>query len=265
MEESLGSCPAKFAEELARSGAATIDSWLGSHPSRWARAYGAYAIAATLAPLEAACIGTPGLSGDWHAWLFQQLRQRDGIDLTRVQVITFNYDSLIKWAFVEMIASSFGTSRDEAVRMIHQWDIQHVYGAFTSKFEADDLAPYKSHPLGSVPWFQFWIRLADAQRVPDNDAETEERKRIWNADRIVFLGFGFDPLNLRHLGIGPGFKQWSAKNRTVFATAYGMGAFDRSKVAGILGNGAVLGDHGEGCLGFLGDKVGLVTPAHALS
>ncbi|MBL9032115.1 MAG: hypothetical protein JNM80_10470 [Phycisphaerae bacterium] len=252
MEQSLGWSKERFAEELSRSGDATVDAWLGSHPSAWARRYGTFAIAATLLPFEVGLYGDPILSGDWHAWLFGQLKRRGRLDSREVAVVTFNYDCLLEWALVQMLTNSLATSRDQAIEQVGGWNVQHVYGALTWGVSEQDLTVLTRRPRTGAEFWHHHLQLADDRERLEN---TGYRERVWKADQLIFLGFAFDPTNLRRLGIGKEFPQWTGRKRRVIGTAFRLSGSEQRRVRETLDADAKLGDQTEDCLTLLQNRV----------
>lgn len=247
--------PQRFVQELQLSGNASIDAWLGAHQSKWAKCYGTLAIATTLLRLELPLIGSAELSTDWHAWLFQQLKRGNTLDLSRMDVITFNYDCLLEWSLAQMAANSFQWPMSQALNVVRNWNVLHVYGSMTSTLEREQAAMDSASPDEWAAWSHNWIQLADDRNVSSDSDPI--RARVWSADRLLFVGFGFDSQNLLRLGIGPQFLRWQERPRSVFATAYRLTAVQRARVYEVFGADLILGDSDEGGLRFLQNRVDL--------
>lgn len=252
MEQSLGWSKERFANELGLSGDLTVDAWLGSHPSAWPRRYGTFAIAAVLLPLEVQLYGTRALSGDWHAWLFGQVKGRGRLDPQATAVITFNYDCLLEWAMVQMLTNSLATSRDVAIEQVSGWNVQHVYGSLTWGVSEQDLSVLVTRPRTGAEFWHHHLQLADGRERP---ADAGLRERVWDADQIIFLGFAFDPVNLRRLGIGQEFPRWTGRKRRIVGTAFRLRGSARRYAQAVLGADATLGEADEDCLALLQNRV----------
>ena len=77
------------------------------------------------------------------------------------------------------------------------------------------------------------IRAQDHIRLIGNRAQSERiediTKLIDQAARLVFLGFGFDSMNLDALGLGPKL------NRYIFASAKGLSAVQKANAQSRIG------------------------------
>jgi hypothetical protein len=135
-------------------------------------------------------------------------------------IISFNYDRSLEQFLFQSIKAQFGLSDDEAGGFVAELDIVHLHGQ-----------------LGNMPWQGGGSRgyngtvgaaelhmCADAIRVvgptPANDRRIQEvQEQIREAERVVFLGFGYDESNLARLGLR---KELYKKNGSMRGTGLGL-------------------------------------------
>ncbi|WP_374661363.1 hypothetical protein [Inhella sp.] len=200
-------------------------------------------------------VGARGAAGTapphWFRTLWQSLGVRNVedvqvlIDQHRLRVITFNYERTFEQFLSNRIralhlARAATALRVEAVeKQLRDFRVLHVYG---------DLGDLSAAPLGQIAReIKVCIRIGEitanllgavqsaAKRLsvmPTTRSADYEvtfstaRQWISQADRLVFLGFGFDETNLRALG----FPELAKRSSQVFATTFGLGAAARNDV-----------------------------------
>lgn len=187
----------------------------------------------------------------WYKTFWQSLAIRDVddfqrlLDEERLRVVTFNYERTFEQFLLNRLQSLHlartGSSewQVDVRKQLEELDVCHVYGS---------LGDLNQLPLGkiasrlnqkAVP--QDLIReVSDAanrlrviarERTQQEDANfSKARKWIAQAERVVFLGFGFDDTNVKALG----FPALAKRPRQVFATTYGLGAVARDEVCRLI-------------------------------
>lgn len=173
----------------------------------------------------------PKLDAPWHEFPNNRLR-----------IITFNYDLSLDEFLVKAMRHTYGKSEQECREMLLDVvPIHHVYGSVGPGFGP----PH----LGMNNWVDYFKpdvvqKLVENIRViPEgrDDSPDLQMCRAWllEADRICFLGFGFDPINLRRLNAVETIKRKIADRpqlREVFASAFGLTAREMQKAAERCGN-----------------------------
>jgi hypothetical protein len=120
----------------------------------------------------------------------------------KLSIITFNYDRSIEQYLFTVLKNTYGRSNAECVEQLSKIPIIHVHGK-----------------LGSLPWQEKNGRPYENKITPENiklasdqiiiisesNEDSKEFRQAFellkNADegKIYFLGFGFNPVNLRRL------------------------------------------------------------------
>jgi hypothetical protein len=144
------------------------------------------------------------LQGDWYRVLYNELTS-EGPDFSaeNISIITFNYDrSLEQFLFRALLAYIKSHQQTEVVRILRRLKIVHVYGSLGP-------LPWQSETGNGVEYGELNSLDAAASRLDlvRRDGTPKAYKEILGilveANRWLFLGFGFDPLNLNSLGFGP--------------------------------------------------------------
>lgn len=193
-------------EVLRHTGPMSVDAVIDSRPEF--EDVGKAAIAAALLPLENEQ-RLFNAENDWIGYLIARMRARpQEVIENRVGFVTFNYDRVIEHRFTMAVAAQFNYSPERAWEVVQQIPIVHVYG------QLGDYSPTGSS-LPGVPV----LRSADPaacrsrERVEEaaagirlmhsrsggNFALQTARTLLAGAERIFFLGFGYDETNLGRL------------------------------------------------------------------
>lgn len=213
----------KFREAFWRSGVPSVDAFLARRTEFLP--VGKLAIAYCLVPLEdESTLFAPPLhgSGDWYEYLSVKLAASfDEFGDNKLSIITFNYDRSLEHYLFTSLRNWHGRSVDECIEKLAEIPIIHVYGQLSR-------IPYPQHgcrqylpPGGDAS--KVHPALLDAAAgitlVHEKESELQEAHNLLTAaERICFLGFSYDPLNLSRLAI-------NTKNTSpgrIFGTARGL-------------------------------------------
>jgi len=190
---------------------------------------------------------------NWYEYLWGRLT--DGVSKrnirefgeNRLQVITFNYDTSLEQYLFTALRNSYGLGEIDAMEQLSRIPIHHVYGRLT--LGAHALCPHQiAYGVGGMDLIADdadGIQVIDEERdqsVPVLDAC---EKLLRDAQKIVFLGFGFDKVNVRRLRVAEVLKaryatQLASANGSapnVFCTTLGMTHWQRKQVRDSLFSG----------------------------
>lgn len=238
--------------------APSIDNFIDSHRSNpTIAAVGKLAIASAIIKAEQGStlyvspdniyntVNFQRLQDTWFTAFFQLLclnAQEEELPsrLSRVRVVTFNYDRTLEHYLYHSIQNYYGTKPERAAEMLSHLPIFHPYGK-----------------VGSLPWQNSGIsvpfggklhslalsQVAETLRTfTEGTSEKEShidmiRESVFEAETLVFLGFAFHELNLQLLfGTPPGGPVRHSKQ--VFGTAMGLSESNKKVIATEL---AILG------------------------
>ena len=179
----------------------SIDSFLGRRTEF--QAIGKRAIAALLLSHESTTtLINRETDENWYQYLLNELLADswEELDFSKLSIITFNYDRSFEHYFITSLVDSYGVRIPEAVAKLCEMEIIHVYGSLGGNLPGQaNYIPYGTEIAPDVVDV-----AARAIRVIPEGRNTDEtlmkaQSALLQAERIGFLGFGFDKTNLERL------------------------------------------------------------------
>lgn len=157
---------------------------------------------------------------------FQSLKAK----LSKIALVVFNYDRCVEQFLFEAIKSFYRVNDAEAKEALSALDILHPYGVIgLLPWQADEHIPFGTDADRRVLTRASANIKTFSESNAVNDEDTRQiRDLIAGSRSLVFLGFGFIPLNMRLLQ--PASHHPDCKRNTVFATAYNISTFDRERI-----------------------------------
>lgn len=191
----------------------------------------------------------------WYEWLARHLGFVNGQSSEQnVDFITFNYDrSLERYLF--LAARSLWDDEERAAKYVSDLQIDHVYGSLGT---LPELMKHDSHAAAGPEYgsaatadqlrtFQTSIELMARDVEENKERQAKLQQKVRGARVIVFLGFGFDLLNMKRLGfpmrpvlntigeLGQSHVYWQQNGvgvrPTVVASAFGLTPAEQLEVA----------------------------------
>lgn len=242
--------------ELESSGWSSVDRFLEKR--REFVRHGKVAIATKLVPLEDQALRQRLVCSDWYAWLFEALNgDIEGWDATALEVVTFNYDRTLEMGLAHMIASTKGCSIEQGWSMVGGLPIHHVYGSLGNQVYFESIREMRLDcSAHGVVTAAEGIRIMSDERDGSDEILTRCRRAVLSAERLIFLGFGFDSLNLERMGIAPERMDWDQHPLTeVYSTAYGLKRQERAAIEAKLCHTVEVGGDRDTCRDFLRDAL----------
>lgn len=167
----------------------------------------------------------------WYQYLLRYIAEEpwSEVDLSNLAIVTFNYDRSLEHYLLGVFIERSAKSREEVADKLRQLEIVHVYGSLGSPLpETED--PFDK--FGGGVSEERVLHAAECIRViPEGRNEDESlvkaRSLLEGADRIAFLGFGFDKINLLRLDAEKTCKMRVERGggilqRTIMATCFGL-------------------------------------------
>jgi hypothetical protein len=144
-------------------------------------------------------------------------------------VVCFNYDRCLERYLISGLQQAFGYKYPGAWDLVYnKLTILHPYGQLgrlpSQSPNGEDGIPYGSRVTD--PWLMAQNIRTFTEQSNDRKLDAEIHKAIDMADRVVFLGFSFEQLNMEMMKIYP------SKRRRVFASAFGIEPSQESELAG---------------------------------
>jgi hypothetical protein len=155
--------------------------------------------------------------------------------LKSISIISFNYDRCIEHYLYNSLQNYYGISADEAAKMLALLDIHHPYGKVGTLPWMDRAHNICGIKFGGNPSARQLVEISNQLRTftegtdPSISDIQNIREAISYANKIVFLGFAFHPLNLDLLFSEVRLIPISAKLK-VFATAIGISRSNAQKI-----------------------------------
>jgi len=169
---------------------------------------------------------------DWHAYLFEMMGAPtlNEFGNNQVQFLTFNYDMSFDYALYNYIRCGFKQDVDKKIDVWNKLKPIHLHGSINPNFEFDmDLLDPKS----ITEEYRRPVRYDNIKEIAeksikiifeneDNSLPRDVLKIMRSSTLIVFLGFGFHPLNMERLEEGFPPVPTSRDQVKIGATCYGL-------------------------------------------
>lgn len=189
----------QFRSALQKSGKQSVDAFL-EHRDEF-RKVGKTAIACALMPLENEERLFTDEQPNWYEYFFSKLNARfEEFEKNSVSVLTFNYDRSLEHYLFTALRNAYGKPPEECAEQLLSLPIIHLYGQLG---ELPYLAT-EGIKFGAVINTENLKKCADGIQIIHDDVTNKPQfKRahelLRNAERICFLGFGYDRVNLERL------------------------------------------------------------------
>lgn len=158
---------------------------------------------------------------------FPQLKEK----LSKISLIIFNYDRCVEQFLFEAIKSFYRVDDDEAADAMRHLEIYHPYGLLGPlPWQGGTHIPFGADSNSSeLVQAANNIKTFSESSAPADNETSSIRELISSSRSLVFLGFGFIPLNMKLLQ--PLSHDSSSQNNTVYATTYKISAFDKERIS----------------------------------
>ncbi len=223
-----------FITRLSRAGYYSIDAFLETVPEL--SEMGKFLLAKEIKRHENLNSLFPPSNSGWYQYLLNSLLDNNhpsGFASSRLNIITFNYDRSVEAYLHQSLMSRFDMSSDDANDFLLQIPIIHVHGLLGSFPEVSYASNCSVDTL-----YEISKQIKIIHEVKDQDEgfcslEFEQAHKLLSESvRIIFLGFGFHPDNIRRLQF---FSPENMEGREVFATSRGLGPIDLASLHERLG------------------------------
>lgn len=180
---------------------------------------------------------------NWYHYLWQLIGDSlEDIGKNKLSIVTFNYDRSLEMFLLLAIRHAFGVTEEVAAEHLRKIPIIHVYGKIGELacfgHEADRCRSYVAYPSAKdIKIAAEGIRVI-AEHRDDSPEFGQAHKALISADRICFLGFGFDATNVKRLNIFEILKKRFIDSGfyhpNVYSTTIGMLRSERERVLRLL-------------------------------
>lgn len=242
----------RFREHLYKSGQQSVDALVERLPEFLE--IGKLTIAQALVPLERheQLIARGRLTNSWYQLLYNKMDSGfDDFGENRLSILTFNYDRSIEEYLFTALKFSYNRDDEATKEVLRRIPIVHLHGQLgVHPAMSDD--PSISRGYGSNP--DDFEKAAEGIKIisdvdPDDDDFRLAHDLLSKAERVCFLGFGYNEMNITRL------KLTAQSNRTFFGTTYKLGDGQIEDARRLLPDeyqGSIrLGPPGHDCYQFL--------------
>ncbi len=195
-----------FMSKLLQTSNVSIDEFLRNRPDFWE--IGKIGIAAVLLELENPNIASR-VENNWYGLLFRELRKNastfKNVLENKLTIITYNYDRLLEYLLFTHLRDSYNLTDSDCslifspesskIQIIHLHgkvgDLEYPSSPYLSGY-GTELSPNKI--LGASGQ----INIVH-ENIDNNQSFKQAHVALRYANRIYFLGFGFDDKNLERL------------------------------------------------------------------
>jgi hypothetical protein len=208
LEDSLRECGFEvneikgFVNELHSSGRKSVDAFL-EHRTEFERIGKAAMIAALIPKEDPATILDHSNNEHWFKYLFQQMGSSlSEVSNSKVSIITFNYDRSLEFFLLQALRSSFKVDMTYCFVLLNKLPIIHLHGQLGLLTHESD-PHYRGFETRVRPNIIELcipqIKIIHEVNVSDNPQFIQAKALLANAERICFLGFGYDKTNVQRL------------------------------------------------------------------
>jgi hypothetical protein len=147
----------------------------------------------------------------WYQLLFSKLNAPfEEFEKNKLKIVTFNYDRSLEYFLLNAMKAKYSREMSEDVlKKLHSIKILHIYGKLGNLPEYDSDGFYVPYDLfnkqGKDDWWREYIYEASKKIITIHQAKEignvilEARRFLLKAERIYFLGFGYDKTNMERL------------------------------------------------------------------
>lgn len=219
----------QFGSDLRQCGLDSIDRFLGMQKKDYVD-LGRAAIGLTIANYERD-ERIWSVNNCWYRYLFEKLLQDDGGLAKNIGFVTFNYDRSLEHFLHTAVKKCLNMKSEQATELLSTVPIVHVHGKMGYlPWEAAQC----SRPYGDLTNKIQLLNDTHGIKILHEPEETsnefvEAKKLISVAERLVFLGFGYNMKNLTRLGPTYG----GMNNRKLamrFGSSIGLTKLERSQI-----------------------------------
>lgn len=194
----------QFKDAFRFSAKTSIDGFLARNP-RYSD-IGKIAIAACILKREIRenLFANRGGNEDWYQYFWDRISvdDWDDFDPSHISIVTFNYDRSLEKFLTTAAIYTYNKSVDEVAEKLSKIKIIHVYGSLGPKWEWEEgyLEYGGALTSGAIQKAADGIQVIPEERG-DSDQFILAKNLLLHANKIAFMGFGFDSINMQRLDV----------------------------------------------------------------
>jgi hypothetical protein len=249
MERYPGQAIDSFRVAFFYSGKNSVDAFLEHRPDFME--IGKAAIAAVLIPYESKAKLFAYEADNWLRYVFNNLGSSfDDFRMGAISFVTFNYDRTVEHFLFSSLQNAFNKTDDECSALLSEaLPVVHLHGQLGSlPWQVKDGRGFAPHlDPATLRKGREGIKIIHEDIRDGRDKEfLRAKKLISGAQTILFMGFGYNKMNVERLGIRD-------LGKKALGTCIGMSNREKDYVVGISNNSIGLRD-GD-CLEFVRNHI----------
>jgi len=191
-----------FKTQLLNSRSYTIDAFLEGRKDEFGE-IGKLAIAQVLINKESEDVYSCDENFDWYGYLINSLRTPNPGEFleNKLSIITFNYDRSLEQYLIKSLGAMYSGDSAELIKTI---PIIHMYGKLDHLPKEGKLTG-KNREYGFIPsGSELLMSSKNIKLIHESEIKgqySKAKKCLRNANKLYFLGFGYDLTNLDNLKI----------------------------------------------------------------
>ena len=192
-----------FRQALRYSGQTSVDAFLEHRPDLLE--IGKAAIAYLLIKCENKPVLLNEMSGAWLRYIYGRMSSSfNDFCKNQVSFITFNYDRVLEEFLSTSLSNSYGKPLDECRTQLEQIPIIHLHGHLGAlPWQSKNSRPFE--PIinkQTMDVARHGIKIIHETPTVERDKDFQKGLNLLqNSEQTVFLGFGYNTLNMQRLGI----------------------------------------------------------------
>jgi hypothetical protein len=188
---------------------------------------------------------------NWLRYMFNQLNTGfEEFSENEIAFVTFNYDRTVEWFLATSLAHSFSKTIEQCKPVLEAIPIIHLHGRLGYlPWESKDGRAFDAViDENSVRKGMAGVKIIHEDINDGRDADFAKAKALLkDAEKIYFMGFGFNKINVDRLGIA------DLQPNKCIATTFGLSANEVGYIHKMT-DGKVVFDHHD-CIGFCRERV----------
>lgn len=239
----------EFCADLSQSGHSSVDAFL-EYRKEYSK-IGKTAIAEVLIPFEDES-KLFSVDRNWYKYLLGKLNAPpDQFHSNKLTIVTFNYDRSFEWYLFKTLSARFGLNEVDALELVGRIPVIHLYGTLGGLPWESNGRPYnsrKERPDIYLARDKIRIIYEDVSEVQEFNQAHEAFR---SAERVVFLGFGYNKVNIQRLERG----KWRRSNQFFQSSAFGITDLEKTGIKRMFDREIDFGNSDWDILKFLREKV----------
>jgi hypothetical protein len=226
----------QFQEALLNSQAPSVDLFLENR--REFEELGKAAMGASLISYESFDAFNREKRDGWYEFLFSLMIEGGRFEDNPLSVITFNYDRSLEAFFFFALCNLYGLDPARAEETVAKILVIHIYGSLGTHLYEPVTEPGRGYTPKLTPESvrEAASRIRIMHEVDEGEADVVA-ERLFQAEEVIFLGFGFHAENIRRLRlqeVAEGRERAKRGGPNWFASRHGMGGGDIARAKALF-------------------------------